>query len=86
MVAIARRHALPGRRGGAEAAIEARFARASFPFRHDRALPTTIVRGDAGEHSLDSSFRAGLVWPEESKRAIVRHGHELGGEALARRL
>ncbi len=84
MVEIARRHALPGRRRRAAAAVEARFAQASFPFRHNRALPTTIVRGDAGEHSLDSSFRTGLVWPEEAKRAIVRRGYELGDEALAR--
>jgi predicted acylesterase/phospholipase RssA len=83
-VAIVRRHALPGRRRRAAAAVEARFAEASFPFRHNRVLPTTIVRGDAGEHSLDSSFRTGLVWPEESKRAIVLRGYELGAEALAR--
>jgi predicted acylesterase/phospholipase RssA len=84
MVEIARHHALPGRRRRAAAAVEARFAQASFPFRHNRALPTTIVRGDAGEHSLDSSFRTGLVWPEEAKRAVIRRGYELGDEALAR--
>lgn len=85
MTAIVRRHALPGRRRRAMAAVEARFAEASFPFRHDRVIPTTIVRADAGEHSLDSSFRTGLTWPQESKHALVRHGYDLGGEALARR-
>jgi predicted acylesterase/phospholipase RssA len=84
MVEIARRHALPGRRRRAAAAVEARFAQASFPFRHNRALPTTIVRADAGDDSLDSSFRTGLVWPEETKRAVIRRGYELGAEALAR--
>ncbi len=83
VVAIARRSAVPGLRDRAQTAVEARFAAASFPFRHNRVLPTTIVRGDAGEHSLDPSFRAGLVWPEEVKRTIVRRGFELADRALA---
>ncbi len=29
------------------------------------------MRGDAGEHLLDPSFRSGLTWPEEQKRALV---------------
>lgn len=84
MVDIARRFAVPGRGRQAAAAVEARFEEATFPFRHNRALPTTIVRGDPGEHSLDPSFRAGLEWPDETKRAIVRRGYELTAEALAR--
>ncbi|RDI75733.1 Patatin-like phospholipase [Gaiella occulta] len=84
-VEIARRNAAPWRRGAAAAEIEARFAAARFPFRHDRALPTMIVRGDAGAHALDSSFRAGMSWPEEAKRAIVRRGFELTDAALRRR-
>lgn len=84
-VEIARRNAAPWRRGAAAAEIEARFAAARFPFRHDRALPTMIVRGDAGAHALDSSFRAGMTWPEEAKRAIVRRGFELTDAALRRR-
>lgn len=84
MTEIARRHALPGRRRRAAAAVEARFREASFPFRHNRALPTMIVRGDAGEHSLDPSFKTGLSWPEETKHAIIERGYRLTDEALAR--
>jgi hypothetical protein len=82
MVEIARRHALPGRRRRAVAEVEARFTAASFPFRHNRALPTTIVRADAGDHSLDPTFKTGLSWPEETKRAIIERGYRLTGEVL----
>jgi hypothetical protein len=84
MVEIVRRHAVPGLRRRAAAAVEARFSEASFPFRHNRALPTTIVRGDAGEHSLDPSLRTGLTWPEETKHAIIERGYQLADEALTR--
>ena len=78
-----RRSALPWRRGGALREVEARFAAAGFPFRHDRALPVTIVRGDPGELSLDASFRAGLEWPVESKRALIERGYEQTEAALS---
>lgn len=84
MAEIARSYAVPGRRRAAAAAVEARFEQATFPFRHNRALPTTIVRGDPGEHSLDPSFKTGLSWPDEAKQAIVRRGYDLTAEALAR--
>ena len=80
-----RRNALPWRRGAAAAAVRADFAGARFPFRRDRALPATIVRGDPGELSLDSSFRAGLEWPLEAKRALVELGYEQTAAALAER-
>jgi predicted acylesterase/phospholipase RssA len=80
---IARRHALPGRGARAAAEIQARFAAARFPFRHDRVLPTLIVRGDPGDLALDPSFRAGLVWPEETKRVLIARGFALTDEALA---
>jgi predicted acylesterase/phospholipase RssA len=72
----------PWRRRAAVAAVADRFARARFPFRHDRALPLTIVRGDPGEHALDAGFRAGLEWPLESKQALVALGRELTDAAL----
>lgn len=78
-----RRSALPWRRGAALREVEARFAAAGFPFRHDRALPVTIVRGDPGELSLDASFRAGLEWPVESKRALIERGYEQTEAALS---
>jgi predicted acylesterase/phospholipase RssA len=80
-----RRTAAPWRRRAATAEVDAQFARARFPFRHDRALPLTIVRGDPGDVALDPSFRAGLQWPVETKRALVALGRELTDAALAER-
>jgi predicted acylesterase/phospholipase RssA len=80
---IARRHALPGRRTRVAQEIQQRFAAARFPFSHNRALPTVIVRGDPGEAALDPSFRAGLVWPADSKRALVARGFALTDAELA---
>ena len=77
-----RQSALPWRRRAAVAQVEQRFASARFPFRHDRALPLTIVRGDAGEHTLDPSFRSGLEWPLETKQALIDLGYELTARAL----
>jgi len=79
------RNALPWRRRAAAAEVRAQFASARFPFRHDRALPAIIVRGDPGELSLDSSFRAGLEWPVERKRALIALGYEQTAAALAER-
>ena len=74
---IAGRHAPPWRRRRARALIDARFTSASFPFAHDRSLPTLIVRGSAGEHNLEPGFRPGLEWPREVKREIIDHGRVL---------
>jgi predicted acylesterase/phospholipase RssA len=78
-----RRTAAPWRRHAAVAEVDARFAAARFPFRHDRALPATIVRGDPGELALDATFRAGLEWPLETKRALDERGYEQTAAALA---
>ena len=80
------RSALPWRRRAALAEVEERFASARFPFRHDRALPLTIVRGDAGERALDPTFRSGLEWPLESKQALIDLGYELTARALRGKL
>ena len=80
-----RRTAAPWRRRAAVAEVEQRFASARFPFRHDRALPLTIVRGDPGDRALDSSFRSGLEWPVETKRALIDLGYELTSRALRAR-
>ncbi len=80
-----RRSALPWRRRAAVAEVEGRFASARFPFRHDRALPLTIVRGDAGEHALDPTFRSGLEWPLETKQALIDLGYELTARTLRER-
>jgi predicted acylesterase/phospholipase RssA len=78
-----RRAAAPWRRRAAVATVEAQFADARFPFRHDRALPATIVRGDPGELALDATFRAGLEWPVETKQALIERGYEQTDAALA---
>jgi predicted acylesterase/phospholipase RssA len=80
-----RRNAAPWRRRRAVQEVAERFAAARFPFRHDRALPLQIVRGSAGELALDPTFRAGLEWPVESKRALIERGRALADELLARR-
>jgi predicted acylesterase/phospholipase RssA len=81
-----RRSALPWRRRAAIAEVEGRFASARFPFRHDRALPLTIVRGDGGEHALDPTFRSGLEWPLATKQALIDLGYELTARALRDRI
>ena len=82
ILASVRRNAKPWRRGRAVREVEERFAAARFPFRHDRALPLTIVRGSAGELALDPSFRSGLEWPVETKRALIDRGRALADELL----
>ncbi len=80
-----RRTAAPWRRRAAVAEVEQRFASARFPFRHDRALPLTIVRGDPGDRALDPTFRSGLEWPVETKQALIDLGYELTSRALRAR-
>ena len=82
VVASVSRTAAPWRRRRAVAEVEAAFARARFPFRHDRALPLTLVRGDPGDDGLDPGFRAGLEWPLETKRRLIARGRELTDAAL----
>jgi predicted acylesterase/phospholipase RssA len=80
-----RRTAAPWRRRAAVAEVEQRFASARFPFRHDRALPLTIVRGDPGDRALDSTFRSVLEWPVETKQELIDLGYELTSRALRAR-
>jgi predicted acylesterase/phospholipase RssA len=75
--------AAPWRRRTLRADLDARFAAAQFPFRHDRHVPTLIVRGTAGPHSLDPNFRSERPWPVELKRALIERGYTLAGEGLA---
>ncbi len=73
----------PWRRRRLRAELDARFAAARFPFRHDRHVPTLIVRGTPGDDSLDPTFRSELPWPPELKQALVARGYALADEALA---
>jgi predicted acylesterase/phospholipase RssA len=82
-IAIATRNALPGRRRRVREELERRFAAARFPFRHDRVLPTMLVRAEAGPLALEPSFKPGLEWPDEIKDALVARGRALADVALA---
>jgi hypothetical protein len=73
-----------GEQGGPELAaeIEGRFARARFPFRHDRLIPRITVAGSVGEISLEPGFRKSKPWTLEAKRALIGHGYALTDEQL----
>jgi predicted acylesterase/phospholipase RssA len=73
----------PWRRQRLRAQLDELFASAAFPFRHDRHVPTLIVRGNPGDDGLDPTFRGDEPWPEERKRALIARGYELTDEALA---
>ena len=74
----------PRRRGRLRAELEARFAAARFPFRHERHVPALVVRGTAGEFALDPTFRGDAPWPADVKRALIERGYALTDAALAR--
>jgi len=76
--------ALPWRRTRLRIEVDARFAAARFPFRHDRHVPTLIVRGSAGDAGLDPTFRSDAPWPTELKHALIERGYALTDESLAR--
>jgi predicted acylesterase/phospholipase RssA len=75
--------AFPWRRQRLRAELDTRFRDARFPFRHDRHVPTLIVRGTAGKDSLDPTFRSEIPWPRELKLALVARGYALADDALA---
>lgn len=82
-VAAALAAAPPWRRKRLRAELDLIFAAAKFPFRHERHVPTLIVRATAGESSLDLTFRGDEPWPEERKQALIERGYRLTDEALA---
>jgi predicted acylesterase/phospholipase RssA len=82
VVAAAVAAAPPWRRRRVRAQLEDRFSAARFPFRHDRHVPTLIVRSAAGEDSLDPTYRSDQRWPEESKRSLIERGYRLTDEVL----
>ena len=82
VVTIATAVAPRWRRRRLRAELEDAFASARFPFRHERQVPTLIVRGSPGEHGLDPTFRGDAPWPAEDKLALIRRGYELADAAL----
>lgn len=83
VVATAVSAAPPWRRERLREELEERFGAARFPFRHDRHVPTLIVRSSPGEDRLDPTFRSDRLWPEKHKRALVERGYKLTDTALA---
>jgi hypothetical protein len=83
VVAEALAAAPPWRRRRLRARLESRFAGAPFPFRHDRHVPTLIVRGTPGDEGLDPTFRGDRPWPDESKLALIERGYLLTNAELA---
>jgi predicted acylesterase/phospholipase RssA len=73
-----------GRRTRLATAVEARFASAQFPFRHDRLVPRITVHASVGEVSLDPGIRSQKPWTVEAKRALIARGYDLADRALAR--
>ncbi|MGH3133876.1 MAG: patatin-like phospholipase family protein [Gaiellaceae bacterium] len=63
--------------------LEGIFASARFPFRHDRHVPSLLVRATPGEDGLDPTFRRDEPWPEERKLALIERGYRLTDDALA---
>jgi hypothetical protein len=58
-------------------ALEARFADAHFPFRHDRLIPRVTVRGTVGDITLEPGGRKQKPWTDEAKRALIDRGYLL---------
>ena len=71
------------RREALRAQLESLFETARFPFRHDRHVPTVIVRGSPGDVALDPTFRSDEPWPLERKRALIERGYRLAAEELS---
>jgi predicted acylesterase/phospholipase RssA len=71
------------RRAALQQELEETFDRASFPFPHDRSIPSLIVRGAPGDAGLDPSFRSDEPWPPERKLALIERGYRLADDALA---
>ena len=76
---IVTEHAIPGRRGRAARAVEARFAQTALP----RHVPRITVRGSGGAESLEAGFRTHREWSEESKRALIARGYAAADAELA---
>jgi predicted acylesterase/phospholipase RssA len=71
------------RRGRLQEELDQIFAAARFPFRHDRHIPSLVVRATPGEDGLDPTFWGDEPWPEERKRALIERGYRLTDDTLA---
>ena len=64
------------------AAVEKRFRRARFPFRHDRVVPRITVVGSPNGLNLDPGFRNPKPWTVETKRQLIAFGRDAAAAAL----
>jgi hypothetical protein len=83
VISVAVEAAPKRRRDALRSELEELFSSARFPFRHDRHVPSLIVRAAPGEDSLDPTFRSDEIWSEERKRGLIERGYRLTDEALA---
>jgi predicted acylesterase/phospholipase RssA len=67
---------------GLAAAVEERFGRARFPFRHDRVVPRITVVGSPNGLSLEPGFRRPKPWTREAKRELIAVGWNSADAAL----
>ena len=63
-------------------AIDARFAAAHFPFRHDRVIPRITAIGAVEGVGLDPGLRTQQRWPDKAKRLLIRTGWEAADREL----
>ena len=82
MLELARKHARPGRRARLVDAVDARFAAARFPFRHDRLIPRLTVAASVGDVRIEPGFRTNSPSTEKAKRALIARGYELADREL----
>jgi predicted acylesterase/phospholipase RssA len=64
-------------------AVEARFAEARFPFRHDRFIPRFTVQGSIDGAGLDPGLRTQPKWSAEEKRLLIRRGWDAADAQLS---
>jgi predicted acylesterase/phospholipase RssA len=76
------RAAAPWRRRALRAELDELFSSARFPFRHERHVPTLVVRGSPGEQALDPTFRSDAPWPPGDKLALIERGYRLTADAI----
>jgi hypothetical protein len=63
-------------------AVAERFARARFPFRHDRLIPRVTVRGAVVGEGLEPGFRVQRPWTDDAKQELIDLGWTLTDEQL----
>ncbi len=66
------------------AELDAIFASAKFPFRHDRHVPTLVVRANPGDEALDPTFKGDEPWRDDRKQALIERGYSLTDAGLAK--